>query len=101
MHHQMVLLSHVRAETQARKLVTVMVLHDLSLAAQFADRLVLLAGGRLQADGPPAEVLDPELIGQLYGVAVERLSDSAGNPVIRPLGLRLPPRAQAVGRVKT
>lgn len=85
MHHQMVLLGQVRAQTRARGLITVMVLHDLSLAAQFADRLILLAQGRVQADGPPADVLDPDLIGRLYGVAVERLTDSAGNPVIRPL----------------
>jgi len=85
MHHQMVLLSHVRAQTRARGLVTLMVLHDLSLAAQFCDRLVLLAGGQVHADGPPAEVLDPALIGGLYGIAVERLTDSRGNPVIRPL----------------
>lgn len=87
MHHQIVLLGHVRAETRARGLITLMVLHDLSLAAQFADRLILIAGGKVQADGPPAKVLDPALIGRIYDVAVERLTDSAGNPVIRPLAL--------------
>ena len=87
MHHQMVLLDHVRAETRARNLVTVMVLHDLSLAAQFADRITLLGDGRIVAEGEPDAVLTPEIIGPLYRVAVERLTDSQGKPVIRPMAL--------------
>lgn len=85
MHHQIVLLDHVRAETRARGLVTVMVLHDLSLAAQFADRIALLGGGQIVAEGAPDTVLTPEIIGPLYRVTVERLTDSQGKPVIRPM----------------
>jgi iron complex transport system ATP-binding protein len=65
--------------------ITVMILHDLSLAAQYADRITLLGGARIVADGPPAEVLEPGIIGELYQVKVERLIDSQGMPVIRPL----------------
>jgi len=36
----------------------VMVTHDLSLAHRFANRVVLVADGRLVADGPPAEILE-------------------------------------------
>lgn len=86
MHHQIVLLEHVRNETRKRNLITVMILHDLSLSAQFSDRLVLLGGGRIAAEGPPQSVLLPEIIEPLYNVRVERLVDSNGNPVIRPLG---------------
>ncbi|MFT4013856.1 MAG: ABC transporter ATP-binding protein [Paracoccus sp. (in: a-proteobacteria)] len=85
MHHQMVLLDHVREETRKRGLITVMVLHDLSLAAQFADRITLLGEGRVVAEGAPHDVLTPEIIGPLYRVAVERLTDSLGHPVIRPM----------------
>ncbi|MFT3691049.1 ABC transporter ATP-binding protein [Paenirhodobacter sp.] len=85
MHHQMVLLEHVRAETRARGLITVMVLHDLSLAAQFADRITLLGDARIVAEGAPGDVLTPEIVGPLYRVAVERLTDSLGHPVIRPI----------------
>ena len=45
------------------------VLHDLSLAAAFFSRLVLLDGGRLVADGMPSEVLSPERIRAVFGVA--------------------------------
>jgi iron complex transport system ATP-binding protein len=44
------------------------VLHDLGLAAHFFPRLVLLDGGRVVADGAPAEVLSPERIRDVFGV---------------------------------
>jgi iron complex transport system ATP-binding protein len=44
------------------------VLHDLVLAAHFFPRLVLLDGGRVVADGPPAEVLHPDRIREVFGV---------------------------------
>lgn len=44
------------------------VLHDLGLAAHFFPRLVLLDGGRIVADGSPAEVLTPERIRDVFGV---------------------------------
>jgi iron complex transport system ATP-binding protein len=44
------------------------VLHDLALAAHFFPRLVLLDGGRIVADGAPAEVLTPERIRDVFGV---------------------------------
>ena len=46
----------------------VAVLHDLALAAHFFPRLVLLDGGRIVADGTPAEVLTPERIREVFGV---------------------------------
>ena len=46
----------------------VAVLHDLALAAHFFPRLVLLDGGRIVADGPPADVLSPDRIRDVFGV---------------------------------
>jgi iron complex transport system ATP-binding protein len=46
----------------------VAVLHDLGLAAHFFERMLLLDAGRLVADGPPADVLTPDRIRDVYGV---------------------------------
>jgi iron complex transport system ATP-binding protein len=50
----------------------VMVLHDLALAARYCDRLVLLAGGGILAEGKPSDVLTDSHIAQAYGVEVVR-----------------------------
>ncbi len=46
------------------------VLHDVNLAARYCDRIALLSHGRLEAIGPPKEVLTPETIQSVYGVDV-------------------------------
>lgn len=85
MHHQLILLEQVCRHTHEYGLITLMVLHDLSLAAQFSDELIFLADAKIQAQGHPADVLQPELLERLYKVKVERLTDRTGAPVIRPL----------------
>ena len=51
--------------------------------SQFADQLIVLAGGDLQAFGPPARVLDAALIERLYHVPVEISHDQSGIPFLR------------------
>lgn len=50
-------------------------LHDLNLAARFCDHLVVLAAGRIVAEGAPSAVLTPALIQTVYGVAARLLHD--------------------------
>ncbi len=61
----------------------IVVLHDLSLASAYADRLALVSGGRLEALGSPAEVLTEERVERVYGLPVE-LHLVAGRPVVVP-----------------
>ena len=49
----------------------VVVLHDLTLAARYCDRLVLMAERNVAATGPPEAVLSPELVSEVYGVPVD------------------------------
>lgn len=62
------LLSELR-RLAAEGRVVVAVLHDLALAAQWADRIVLIHGGKVHAHGRPHEVLTPALLAEVYGVA--------------------------------
>jgi iron complex transport system ATP-binding protein len=59
-------------------------LHDLTLAAQYAHRLVLLDHGRVREDGAPADVLDARLLSDVYRARVEVL-DHPGGPVVLPV----------------
>lgn len=61
----------------------VVVLHDLSLASAYADRMALVSGGNLESVGSPAEVLTVERIERVYGLPVE-LHLVAGRPVVVP-----------------
>jgi iron complex transport system ATP-binding protein len=66
--HQIDFMKKVRAFADAADVVTVGVVHDLNLAARFADQIVLLDGGRVAASGAPAEVLTAERIRAVFGV---------------------------------
>ncbi|MCY3969724.1 MAG: ABC transporter ATP-binding protein [Acidobacteria bacterium] len=55
----------------------VLVLHDLNAAARFADRVAVLDGGALVAEGPPAEVLEPDLVRRVFQVEAVPLSGAA------------------------
>jgi iron complex transport system ATP-binding protein len=65
--HQHAVLRLARARARAGCAV-VCVLHDLNLAAQYADRLVVLARGSIAADGPPDVVLTPSLLHRLFSL---------------------------------
>ena len=67
-----------------RGLTVLSVLHDLTLAAQFADRLVLLVDGTVRASGPPETVLDPAVLAASYGARVRVLTGEDGRLVVVP-----------------
>jgi iron complex transport system ATP-binding protein len=67
-HHQIEFMKKVREFAAAPDVVTVGVVHDLNLAARFADKIVVLNDGRVAAGGTPAEVLTRELIREVFEV---------------------------------
>ncbi|QGG40491.1 heme ABC transporter ATP-binding protein [Aeromicrobium yanjiei] len=74
--------------SEARRLAAdghavVAVLHDLTVAAAHADRICMLADGRLRADGPPQEVIRPEILRDVYGHPVDVI-DHHGRLVVLP-----------------
>ena len=76
--HQVALLRQLRRLHAQRNLTVLAVLHDLNLAAAFAPRVVLLADGRVEADGAPDDVLTPSRIEAVFGVRVETLATRSG-----------------------
>lgn len=75
LRHQVLVMGAAR-ELAAESRIVVVVLHDLNLAARWADRLVVLDKGRRHAEGPSGETLTPRLLEEVYGVEgrVERCS---------------------------
>jgi cobalamin transport system ATP-binding protein len=76
--HQVALLATIRRLRDQRGLTVLAVLHDLNLAATFAPRVAVLDEGRVVADGPPGEVLSPELVARVFGVTVEEAFTADG-----------------------
>lgn len=72
------------------------VLHDLNLAARFADRIVLVADGRLRAAGVPGQVLIPTIIHEFFGVEVDVVDHpGAQTPLIVVRGAALNPNSMS------
>jgi iron complex transport system ATP-binding protein len=66
--HQIDFMRKIKAFTARGDVVTIGVVHDLNLAAQFADHIVLLNGGKVVANGTASEVLTTERIEEVFGV---------------------------------
>ncbi|MEU2394253.1 ABC transporter ATP-binding protein [Streptomyces sp. NPDC007369] len=70
-------------ETQGRTLVAV--LHDLNHAARYATHLIAMRGGKVVAEGPPAEVVTAELVEEVFGLRCRIIDDpETGTPLVIP-----------------
>jgi iron complex transport system ATP-binding protein len=80
-HQQQVLelVDHLRL---ADGLTVITTLHDLGLAAQYADSILLLSGGRPAASGPPADVLTESLLAEHFAATATVTPGPTGRPVI-------------------
>ncbi|MBX3503801.1 MAG: ABC transporter ATP-binding protein [Alphaproteobacteria bacterium] len=61
-------------EEAGRGAIVVVVLHDLALVSRYADRVVVLANGRVVGDGPPGSALAPDTLERVYGARFEMAS---------------------------
>lgn len=75
LRHQADLHRILRELRRARGTTIIAAMHDLNLAAALCQRIVILHEGRLAAEGPPAEIFTPELIGRVFGTAVRMVRD--------------------------
>ena len=85
--HQLDVLDLLAGLNRTRRTTVVMVLHDLNLAARYADELVVMADGRIIANGSPADVLTADLVRDAFGLeAVIAADPVCGTPMVVPIG---------------
>ncbi|MBN9580002.1 MAG: ABC transporter ATP-binding protein [Afipia sp.] len=80
--HQLVVMDLLRRTAHAGTAVLA-IIHDLTLAMRFADRVVVMADGRIVANDDPTLALTPERIAEIFGVAVNRVETPDG-PLLLP-----------------
>jgi len=84
LHHQELVMAQARRHADAGGAVLV-VLHDLTLAAAWADRTCLLDRGAVAVDGPPREVMTEDVLSGVYGCPVEVVPHPrTGHPLVVP-----------------
>lgn len=94
--HAMQVLTIFRALAREGRTVVV-VLHDLTLAARFCDRLVLMDGGGIAASGAPLDVLTPAHLARCYGIAADIVAHDGAHIVV-PRALATRDTARSMGR---
>lgn len=70
LRHQLDVMARIKAAMKSCNAIGIVALHDLNLAARFADHLLLIGAGRVIAQGDPRAVLSDPLIAQTYDVAI-------------------------------
>ncbi|WP_152648339.1 ABC transporter ATP-binding protein [Streptacidiphilus anmyonensis] len=83
--HQQHVLDLVDRLRRTQGLTVVTTLHDLTTASQYADQLVLLHRGRVEASGAPGDVITRDVIARVYDARVSVTRDAQGCPVVTPL----------------
>lgn len=82
-------------ELAASGATIVLALHDLNIVARWTDAVAVLHAGRLHAAGPPARVLDDDLMASVFGVRLERLTAGDGRSTLVFHRRRRPPAGDA------
>ena len=96
--HQVDVLELVATLHREAGRTVVMVLHDLNLAARYADRLVAMDAGRIAVAGTPAEVLTEATLAAVFGLDAVVIPDPhAGTPLVVPRGRSAPAGTRAQG----
>jgi iron complex transport system ATP-binding protein len=89
--HQLDLLARVRSLVEERQVAVIAAMHDLNLAARFADRIVVLSRGRKYQEGAPRDVLSEELLARVWGVSADLRQDPrTGVPYLLPHHVLVP-----------
>ncbi|MCC5954888.1 MAG: ABC transporter ATP-binding protein [Natronohydrobacter sp.] len=83
--HQITLMDVLATEARAGRMVLAS-MHDLGLAARYCTRVVVLSRGGIAADGPPAQVLTPDLLARVFQIRAH-IADGPDGPILQPVGV--------------
>lgn len=85
--HQIEVLDLLTDLNRRRSTTIVLVMHDLNLACRYADHLIAMRDGQVVAGGAPAEVITPELVQDVFGLAASVIDDPVSHtPTVIPIG---------------
>lgn len=85
--HQCDVLSLIKAQAAEESRAVMLVIHDLNLAAAFADEIVLMAGGKLAGKGKPDDLLNEDLLSHTFGCPLRVVSSGNGGRLILPAAI--------------
>jgi len=68
LHRQVEVLSFMQAQARQKGMIVLIAIHDLNQALRFADKVLLIADGRMRACGSPLDVINPDMLREVYGV---------------------------------
>ena len=68
LHRQVEVLSFMQAQAKQKGMIVLIAIHDLNQALRFADKVLLIAEGRMRACGDPLDVINPHMLRDIYGV---------------------------------
>lgn len=98
LQHQLEVLDLVREVTRERQITTIMAVHDLNLAARYAEQFVVLNNGTVYAAGNAVAVITSEMLRDVYGVNADVRLDTEGIPWVTPISsVRSRPSLAQVG----
>ena len=84
--YQIQILSILKNLNAGHKMTLIMAMHDLNLASKFCNRLILLNEGQIVRDGTPEQVLEKNILEQVYGIEVDLVSNTIdGSIMVHPV----------------
>lgn len=75
----------MRAETDARNLTTLVVLHDINFATRYSDNITIMNNGEIYSTGPPSETITEKMFRDVYNIEVEINTNSEGYITVYPI----------------
>lgn len=85
--HQVEVLDLLTDLNRTRGTTIAMVLHDINLAARYADHMVAMRAGKIVASGPPAEIVTAPLVAEVFGLRATVITDPVSRtPLLLPQG---------------